>query len=1548
MKRLMKKMTSLLLATCACLSLLPTPAAAAGDHFTESDLNGVRSTMIQSAEYASYVNKMMKYHILSETRDYRVERNLKQGKSVVFFFEGCSDNVRSASFSDTSKYRRSAYCAVVQLVNGKPTIVYECEDCTTLPDNPRRHELNLPRQAAVPTVVDGVYNIKVHNHKTKTSHYAALKILGDGGTTPVIRCKRDSTDLSDSSTGINIHARSWETISTSTYSSVGCFNVGLGKAGDNYAKYNEFIRVVTGKSNARNSLHSAEALADDKKDVGVVIVDRLNYQAQLKEIFSRDCTLSDTAVNAEVEKIVEYTKGLDAGDFTPSDPDPVVLHVIDSTYAAFTPFRAYALSTGKVQLYNVYGTPYSLSSRYINGATDQCIIEEVYKDGWCKVTYPSSASSTGFNTEYTYLSNFVASPSASRWTADKGYEVYRRSDMGTKFGSISAGDKCLTVSSSGSNRQVIYPVSGAGYFKMGWMSTAVVEEPKAPTNSDFPTPMIAYNHSADTNTIVYQYESTIGGAEYGKIFPSDRCTVNAVNLNKNWVYVTYPTSAGDKNGFVYLNQFFPSMANISAVTKAYIATGAKVYRKADMAAEIGSVDPGDEITIVGRGGNNLLQVFYPVTKGADIGKYKLGWIYGDALIKNLTKIAVTSKPAKTIYLEGENFASNGMVVTAYYDDGSSAVVSNYSVKGYSSTPGAKTVEIVYSESGKTYTAALDITVQSKSPVKMEVIAKPNKVIYYMGEMFDPTGMAVKVTYDNGETALVTDYYFMNDILAGMGENTVIFGYTYNRKTVTAVVTVDVIEAVISELTLTSLPSKLTYTVGECVELAGLILTATYSDGTADTITEGFTCYPEVLSEVGTQEVTVAYNGFSVAFDVSVGERTSPEYAGTLSFDTVSGTVGSTVEVPLRISENPGVIATRLSVSYDADTLTLVGVEDGGILGEYTFGKELSANPYVLMWENGLATEDYTASGILATLTFRIHDDAVAGTAAVSLNYDPDEIYNVDLDNVGFSKIAGGVTITEKPQPVLPESVTITPTDIALAAGNSAQLIASVLPLNVDEATITWSSSDPAIALVSEAGLVSALKPGTATIKATAHNGVYAECSVVVSEPVNGTFNIGSAKILKGETVKIPVSIMDNPGIAGFTLSVEYPEVALEPVSIEAGEALSAGALSSNIQNADRTSLRVTWYSDEDATDNGEAFVLTFRAKEDASGNHEVTLKYDASDICNAEGENVPFVTVAGNIQVADYLLGDIYQDGEVNMKDIILFARYFNEMAALNESQKKAANLNSDMAINVKDLVLLAKTLVSGSKKPQDSAHVGQVSMLAVNDDMFAINVGSASIASEESVVLNVTAQNCPGVAAYRFAVNYDDTVFEVESVLPGEAVAGKGVFSSNLNEHLTEKKPLIVTWYAMEDVDLLGALFSITLKPRAGVISGNYEVSVLPVSEHDISNADFEDVSVELSSGIIWIRPVLAVTEVLKETTNTGIELTIQVESGASEDVRGLLVSALYQDGRMCQSSVKEIPLNNSTVVDVITTEFKAANIRVYILDPVTYTPLVSAYEVS
>ena len=65
-------------------------------------------------------------------------------------------------------------------------------------------------------------------------------------------------------------------------------------------------------------------------------------------------------------------------------------------------------------------------------------------------------------------------------------------------------------------------------------------------------------------------------------------------------------------------------------------------------------------------------------------------------------------------------------------------------------------------------------------------------------------------------------------------------------------------------------------------------------------------------------------------------------------------------------------------------------------------------------------------------------------------------------------------VEPEPQKVIVTSVSVKPSSLSLKVGETAQLTATVTPVNADNKTVSWSTSDPSVATVAN-GLVT--RPG---------------------------------------------------------------------------------------------------------------------------------------------------------------------------------------------------------------------------------------------------------------------------------------------------------------------------------------------------------------------------------------------------------------------------------------------------------------------------------------
>lgn len=144
--------------------------------------------------------------------------------------------------------------------------------------------------------------------------------------------------------------------------------------------------------------------------------------------------------------------------------------------------------------------------------------------------------------------------------------------------------------------------------------------------------------------------------------------------------------------------------------------------------------------------------------------------------RTLTSIEVTQMPDKTTYVVGDEFDSTGMVVTAFYDDGTSEIVVDYDVSKLPTKPGVQ--KLIVSYGGKR--VIMSVTVIEKE-IDSIAVTEPTKLEYLEGEPFDPTGMEIVATYNNGKTEIVTDYEVQGfGDFVGIGVVTIICdGHSYD-------------------------------------------------------------------------------------------------------------------------------------------------------------------------------------------------------------------------------------------------------------------------------------------------------------------------------------------------------------------------------------------------------------------------------------------------------------------------------------------------------------------------------------------------------------------------------------------------------------------------------------------------------------------------------------------------------------------------------------------------------------------------------------------------
>ena len=230
---------------------------------------------------------------------------------------------------------------------------------------------------------------------------------------------------------------------------------------------------------------------------------------------------------------------------------------------------------------------------------------------------------------------------------------------------------------------------------------------------------------------------------------------------------------------------------------------------------------------------------------------------------DLVSIAITTPPTKQIYYAGDTFDATGMVVTGTYSNESTKVITEYTI----SPDGALTTEdteITVTVGDKTATQA--ITVNAVELVGIAVTTAPSKTTYYEGETFNPAGMVVTATYNNGATSPISEYTYSPNGELALVDDTITIEYEDKSATQSIVVQEDTLQSI----AVTTAPTKTTYTEGEIFDDTGMVITGTYASGKTETISE-YTVTPSTALAITDTYVTISVNELSCTQAITVEE-----------------------------------------------------------------------------------------------------------------------------------------------------------------------------------------------------------------------------------------------------------------------------------------------------------------------------------------------------------------------------------------------------------------------------------------------------------------------------------------------------------------------------------------------------------------------------------------------------------------------------------------------------------------------------------------------------
>lgn len=201
---------------------------------------------------------------------------------------------------------------------------------------------------------------------------------------------------------------------------------------------------------------------------------------------------------------------------------------------------------------------------------------------------------------------------------------------------------------------------------------------------------------------------------------------------------------------------------------------------------------------------------------------------------------------------------------------------------------------------------------------LSVTTPPNKTVYKSGEAFDPTGMIVTANYGGSLTSPVTGYTVSPAVLTD-GVTEVIITYTEGRVTKTTSLAVTV-NKVLTGISITKQPTKTVYQYQESLDPTGMVVTASFSDGSSAAVTD-YTYPTTNFSTLGRQVMKLEYT-----------------YEGVTKTADLTVTVqGKTISIPTQtnIPTYNGSDKTPSWNGYDPLKMEISGVTSAANAGTYT-------------------------------------------------------------------------------------------------------------------------------------------------------------------------------------------------------------------------------------------------------------------------------------------------------------------------------------------------------------------------------------------------------------------------------------------------------------------------------------------------------------------------------------------------------------------------------------------------------------------------------------
>ncbi len=453
-----------------------------------------------------------------------------------------------------------------------------------------------------------------------------------------------------------------------------------------------------------------------------------------------------------------------------------------------------------------------------------------------------------------------------------------------------------------------------------------------------------------------------------------------------------------------------------------------------------------------------------------------GGVSGYFTVEGKTILSLTATYNKDSATVGDTLKREDITVYAYYSNGLGETVTDYSISStVVSVVGTNRFTVVYQgNTAEFYVTGKEV----KRPEKLYVSYFGGPVI--VGNAPKRDDFYVTVLYNDNSMEEITSFELTPTVIKKEGDNT--FAVSFGGLSAEVK-----IQGLAKEVvSITAEYKGLPVVIGKTLSLDDIIVTATFNDGSKDTVTN-FSVSGSVVYEIGDNLITV-FCGDAVAYiNVRGVEAEIIDYDNAAEGFVRNGELYSRIKLAVNSKADP----KEISIESIKAALVKKAVQRAVKTETFLAFEVVFDNPEL---------------DLFLPMTMKVSVPEGIAKENFAVFYTPNRKTILGQMNGEFLKDGtyefkifhpGTYVIADCKEMIFVETLELEENEISLRVGRSSSLSPAIYPHNATNKSVVYTSTRPDIVTVDENGLLEALEPGAAVITAETQDGSGKKDTVLV-------------------------------------------------------------------------------------------------------------------------------------------------------------------------------------------------------------------------------------------------------------------------------------------------------------------------------------------------------------------------------------------------------------------------------------------------------------------